>query len=225
MEHGSALPELPAEVSPGDGLDRRPGGLAVDRHRERGLDLTPEELVARRSNRRWILFLAVPSIIVLLLALIATGIYWSNEPSGPKVAAPAGYKAVSDGYFGYVVPKSWATNPAFTDDAGDIDTSGPSGWAGEHRGYLFHRPVLGQIPPASLQAFGMPRPEPFQLSDGHPVAVKGADAAFAYTATRPGGFRATVVDAWSAHTGVELWLMVQAPASVTDRVVSSLQAG
>ena len=224
MEHGTALPDLPSDGGPGQGLDRRPGGIAVDRNRERGLDLTPEELVARRQNRRWMLFLAVPSIIVLLLALIATGVYWSNEPSGPKVTAPPGYKAVRDGYFGYVVPGSWSTNPAFTDDAGDLDTSGPNGWAGEHRAYRPNAPVLGETPPSSLLAFGMPRPEPMQLTGGHPLTVKGADGAFIYEATRPGGFRATVVDAWSAHTGVELWLMVQAPAAVTQQVISSLQA-
>lgn len=204
----------------------RPGGLAVDRHRERGLDLTPEELVARRKNRRLLLGLVVPSIVVLGLALIATAFFWNNEPGGPKISAPAGYKSVSDGYVAYAVPQSWANNPAFSDDAGDTDTSGPSGFAGENRAYRSTPPVPapGENPPASLQAFGMPRAESFDLTDGHPVTVPGATTSFAYTATRPGGFHATVIDTWSSRTGVEVWLMVQAPAQVTDQIVSSLRS-
>lgn len=207
---------------PGYDLDRRSGGVSVDRHRDRGLDLTPEELVARRKNRRILLGVVVPSIVVLSLALLATAVFWSNEPSGPKIGAPAGYKPVSDGYFSYVVPQAWNTNQAFTDDAGDVDTSGPTGWAGEHRAYRFNAPVLGETPPATLQAFGMPRPEAFQLTGGHPVSIPGAATSFAYTATRPGGFQATVVDSWNSRTGVELWLMVQAPPQVTAQILSSL---
>lgn len=221
---GTALPDRSHRDGPGHGIDRRPGGTAVDRHRERGLDLTPEELVARRKNRRLLLGLVLPSIVVLGLALVATAVYWGNEPSGPRISAPAGYRTVSDGYFAYVVPTSWATNPAFTDEAGDIDTSGPSGWAGEHRAYRFTAPVLGEKPPASLQAFGMRRPSAFDLTGGHRVAIPGAAASFAYTATRPGGFHATVIDSWNSRTGVEVWLMVQAPTQVSDQIVSSFRS-
>lgn len=222
---GTALPDRARPDGPGYGVERvAPAGVAVDRHRDRGLDLTPEERAARRNNRRLMLMLVIPSIVILVLALIATSFYWSNEPSGPKIAPPRGFQAVSDGYFTYAVPDSWSNNQEFTDNAGDIETSGPTGWAGEHRAYRFKPPVLGETPPASLQAFGMPRPEQFQLTGGHPVAVKGAASAFEYVATRPGGFRATVIDAWSSRTGVEVWLMVQAPAAVTQTLVSSLQA-
>lgn len=220
---GTALPDRPRRDGPEHGLDRRPDAFPVDRHRERGLDLTPEERIARRSNRRLMLAVSIPSIVVLLLALLATQAYWNNEPSGPKIAAPSGYKAVSDGYFAYVVPRAWAYNPAFSDNAGDTDTSGPTGWAGENRAYRLTQPTLYETPPSSLQAFGMARPEPFRLTAGHPVAVRGAAAAFMYTAIRPGGFRATVINAWSSRTDVELWLMVKAPPAITDQIVSSLQ--
>lgn len=223
VHEGAALPERP-DAGGGSDLDRRPEGWPVDRHRARGLDLTPEELVARRSNRRLMLGIVVPSVIILVLALVATASFWNNEPKGPTITAPAGYHAVTDGYFGYAVPASWSTNPAYTDSAGDIDTSGPNGWAGEHRAYRLSPPVLGEAPPSSLQAFGMPRATPFQLVGGHAVHVQGAAAAFAYTATRPGGFRATVVDAWNSRTAVEVWLMVQAPPGVTATVLSTLRS-
>jgi hypothetical protein len=204
--------------------DRRPGEVAVDRNRQSGLELTPEERVARRRNRRLLLGVAVPSILILLLALIATQIAWNNEPTGPKAAAPPGYRAVRDGYFSYAVPRSWSNNGEFTDQTGDVETSGPSGWAAEHIAYQLSPPVLGARPPSVLQAFGMPHPEPFDLSDGRTIPVKGAAAAFAYSASRPGGWSATVIDAWNSRAGVELWLIVHAPPDVTERVVSSLLA-
>lgn len=207
-------------------LERRaakPSVPAVDRNRSRGLDLTPEERIARRRNRRWMLGLAIPSVIVLAAALVASQVSWNNEPRGPAITAPAGYKALNDGYFSYVVPVGWNQDPANTDSAGDVDTSGPTGWAGEHIGYRTSAPVLGEAPPVSLRAFGVARPSRFDLVGGHPVAVKGA-AAISYTATRPDGFRATVIDAWDARAGVELWLMVNAPAPITEQVLESLQA-
>jgi hypothetical protein len=210
-----------------DRLPARPDGRdlpAVDRHRERGLDLTPEEVAARRSNRRWMLALAVSSIIILALALVATGVFVSNEPSGPKVAVPPGYRAVNDGYFSYTVPSTWANNPANTDQAGDVDTSGPSGFAGEHIDYRRTAPPLGAAPPLALRAFGVSRPTPFDLTGARLITVPGTTAAFRYVATRTGGFRATVVNAYDNRAGVELWLMIQAPPDVTEQILSSLQA-
>lgn len=218
LDRWTAAPER----RPPDALGRRPPGAAVDRHRERGLDLTPEEIRVRRSNRRWLLGLAVPSIAILALALIASGVAERNQPNGPRASAPAGYKAVRDGYYSYVVPVAWSTNPAYTDSAGDVDTAGPSGWAAEHIAYRATPPAPGEAPPTVLEAFGMPSPTPFQLVGGHPVDVPGATSAFAYTMTRPGGFQATVIDAWSVHTAVELWLVVHAPAATTQAVVGSL---
>ncbi len=199
----------------------RPGGL--DRARPRGLELTPAELTARRRNRRWMLGIAIPSVVVLVLALLASRQAERNQPSAPTVPPPAGYSVHNDGYFSYVVPSAWSTNPDFTDQAGDVDTSGKTGWAAEHIGFRHSAPVIGETPPASLRAFGMPRPEPYSLTAGHPVAVRGAAAAFAYTMTRP-GFSATVIDAWMTRYDVEIWLVVHAPAPVTARILDSLQA-
>jgi len=192
--------------------------------RRGGLVLTPEQLVARKRNRRWMLMIAVPSVIVLVLALVASGVAESNSPSGPRVSAPRGYQAVNDGYFSYIVPSTWPTNPDFTDSAGDVDHSGPSGWAGEHIGFRATAPVIGEARPSSLADFGMQKPEPYSLSGGHPIHVTGAAAAFGYDMTRPGGFHATVADAWNSRYGVELWLVVNASPIVTRQVLSHLRA-
>ena len=221
-----AMTELPSEWEPPpDGrsdLSRR--DFPVDPYKARGLDFTPEELVARKRNRRWMLGLAVSSIVVLVLALIASGVAQSNQPKGPHLTPPPGYKVVTDGYFGYVVPKSWTTSQEYSDNVGDIDTTGTSGWAGEHVAYRLDAPVSGEVPPVSLQAFGLPRPKSFQLTGGHPTTVIGAATAYAYTMTRPGGFVASVVDAWDARAGIEIWLVVKASPTVTDQVMSSLRA-
>lgn len=227
---GSALPErLDSGLrTPGRrafDLDRRPTGSGVDRHKDRGLDLTAEEVVARRQNRRVMVGLLVVSCAILVPALIAMAVYASNEPNGPKVTAPPGFKPVSDSYFAYVVPKTWANNGEFSDAAGDVDTSGPTGWAGEHYAYFTSTPTLSTTPPESLEAFNVARPSPFTLFDGHAITVPGASGAFEYAATRPGGFHAVVIDSWSDATGVEMWLMVDAPPAVTDELVGSLRAG
>lgn len=217
------LPERPVEFRLPGQPDRR-HLPAVDRHRTRGLELTPAEVAARRSNRRWMLFLAVPSVVILVLALIATGVFVNNEPSGPKISVPAGYQAIDDGYFSYAVPQQWKNNPANTDQAGDMDTSGPSGFAGEHSSLERNPPVLGEKPPVQLEALGSAEPAPFALSAGRAVVIPGASTAFRYTASRPGGFHATVIDAYDYRAAVELWLMIQAPPNVTSTIVSSLRA-
>lgn len=194
------------------GLERRPWSR---------LDLTPAERVARRRNRRWMLVIVVPSIIVLAVALMASGRAEHNEPSGPHLSAPAGYKVQNDGYFSYAVPSQWSNDPANTDSTGDVDTAGRSGFAAEHIGYRTGPPVLGEAPPASLRAFGAPQPQPYRLTGGHPVSVKGAAVAFSYTMTRP-GFSATVIDAWTTKTYVEMWLVVHAPADVTNQILATL---
>lgn len=208
----------PSEVE----VAERAGG-SLERPSRRGLVLSPAEKAARRHNRRWMLGIAVPSIAVLLTALIASGVAESNQPNGPSITAPAGYQVHRDGYFSYVVPAGWTNNPTFTDSTGDVDTSGPTGWAAEHIGYRSGPPVPGEPRPSSLQAFGMPSPQAYQLSAARPVTVKGASVAYSYRMSRP-GFEAAVIDAWSSRSAVEIWLVVHAPTAVTDRIVGSLSA-
>ena len=216
-----AVPAVPdAPVPP----VRQPTTGAIDRNRSRGLDFTPEEIQARRSNRRWLVGLAILGIGILAAALAATAVANSNEPSGPRQVPPTGYQTVNDGYFSYVVPKTWTNNGSFTDGTGDVENSGPTGFAAQHIALVKDPPTLGETPPVSLQALGTAHPEPFTLSDGHPVQVKGASIAFAYTATRPDGFKASVIDAYDYRAAVELWLVVSSPADVTATVLNSLEA-
>ncbi len=224
MKGVSDLPEhweRPDEAS--SEVDLAPRSAPLDRARSRQLELTPEEKVARRRNRRWMVGVAVPSIAVLLAALLASRQAANNQPKGPAITAPAGYSVHKDGYFSYVVPAQWSNNGEFTDSTGDVDTSGRSGWAAEHIGYRTTPPVIGEAQPTSLKAFGLPQPEPYQLTGGHPVAVPGAAVAFSYRMTRP-GFAATVINAWTDRYDVEIWLVVDAPAPVTARIIASLTA-
>lgn len=168
--------------------------------------------------------LAVPSLIVLVLALVATAVASSNEPSGPAQSAPPGYQTQNDGHFSYFVPKSWSNNPEFTDAAGDVETSGPSGFVGENIAYRPDPPTLGEAQPASLRSFGVPSPQPYSLTGGHAIAVPGAPTSYQYTVTRPGGFHAVAVDSWDPTDGVELWLLTEGPPAVTTQLISSLRA-
>lgn len=204
-----------------DASGKRPD---VDLYKHRGLDLTPEEIVARRHNRRWMVSLTLIVLIIAGAAAVASVIAESNEPSGPKQSAPAGYQVENDSYFSYLVPKSWSNNPSYTDDAGDVETSGPSGWVGEHIAYRLKAPTLDEARPGVLESFGMPRPEPYKLGDGHLITVPGAATSFEYDVTRSGGFHAVAVDSWDARAGVELWLIVDAPSSEVSELLSSLKA-
>jgi hypothetical protein len=68
-----------------------------------------------------------------------------------------------------------ASNPSYTDRAGDVETSGPSGWAGQHIDYLQNAPTLGSTPPVALDAFGQSQPSE-SLSAGRAINLKGATA-------------------------------------------------
>lgn len=168
--------------------------------------------------------IVVPSVAVLAAALLTTGVAAHNAPTAPQSAAPAGYRIVNDGYYSYAVPSSWTTNQAYTDAAGDVETSGASGWVGEHIAYRTGPPVIGESRPASLEAFGMPQPTPYQLTAGHPVQLPGTTTAFEYTVTRPGGFQATAIDAWSVHSGVEIWLFVHGPPQAVADLLTTFRA-
>ena len=194
----------------------------VDLHKDRGLDLTPSERARRRSNRRWMLGVACGSILILGAALGVSAVEASKSPNGPQISVPTGYKAMHDGYFTYAVPSSWSTNPAFTDQAGDVETSGSSGWAGQHIGYLLHAPLASAAVPAAVDSFGQSLPAPLTLSSGKSIDVKGASVAFEYQANRANGFHAVLIHAWASRTDVELWLLIHAPQSQTNEILASL---
>jgi hypothetical protein len=199
----------------GHGLDRRRGAA----------QLTEAERVQRRRNRRWLTVIGIPALIVGALSLIASVIAGRSSPSVHPRAVPPGYQAVSsDGVFAYAVPSGWTTNSAYSDDVGDLDTQGNTGWVAEHLGVRSTAPVAGESPPSSFTAFGEPQPRPYHLSPAQPTTVPGTTVAFRYQMTRPGGFVATAIDAWQAGSGSELWLLIDAPAPTTETILASLNS-
>jgi hypothetical protein len=206
-----------------DGVDELPTSTdsgALERRR-RG-ELTPSERAVRRKNRRWMTLVAVPALILGAGALAAALLADSGGSSVHPVNVPTGFRAISDGYFAYAVPGSWSQSSAYTDDVGDLDTQGPSGWAAEHLSGRTSPPGPNEAAPATFATFGEPRPVPYQLGPATPLQVKGAAVAYRYLLTRPDGFQAVAVDAWQSGNGAEIWLLVHADTATTATVISSL---
>ncbi len=163
-----------------------------------------------------------PSLVVGAAALIFTVVASQKGPSVHPVQVPSGYQAVSDGYFAYAVPSSWSQSAAYTDDVGDLDTQGQSGWAAEHVDARPTPSVPAEKPPTAFATFGEPQPVPYQMGAATPTTVRGASVAYRYTVTRPGGFQATAIDAWQSRTGAEIWLLVRADPQTTSTILTSL---
>jgi hypothetical protein len=183
--------------------------------------LTAEEVATRRRNRWRLLMIVVPGAILIGITLVAVILAGSTPAPVKPVSLPPGYSSSTDGYFAFAFPSGWSTNDLYSDNTGDNDLSGPSGWVAEHIGVRSVPPVVGETPPKSLQAFGMDQPSAFELSAGTPVEVPGA-VALRYTMTRPGGFKAVVIDAWRPTVGAEIWLVVEADPATTGTIIRSL---
>jgi hypothetical protein len=199
--------------------DPRPGGSLEPR---RGAELTPAERAQRKHSRRLLLTVAVPAVLLGLAALIASILADSGTPSPHPLFVPAGYHAVGDGVFSYAVPNSWSKNDAYSDDAGDLETSGTTGWVGDHLTARPTAPAPGEAAPQVFESFGQDRPTPFALGNPVKIQVPRTTVAYRYDITRPGGFSATAIDAWESSSGAELWLIVQGDAHTTTRVISTL---
>jgi len=211
------------EAFPAQAGDQQPEGSSHDSlARRHGSELTPAELATRRRNRRLMSFVLAPSLVIGGLALLATFIASSDQSSLRPLQVPAGYKAINDGYFAYAVPSGWSTSSAYTDDVGDLDTQGATGWAAEHVDARPNPSVPGETPPTAFRAFGEPQPAPFQTGPPTPIQVPGATVAYRYTITRP-RFQATAVDLWQTNSGAEVWLLVDANPSITQTILGSLK--
>lgn len=208
------LPELPERVAPGGVVERR-----------RGSQLTPAEKQLRRRNRKLMAWVAVPGVLLGAAALAASLVASGGARAPRPLSVPAGYQAVNDGVFAYSVPHSWTKNLAYSDDTGDLDYSGTSGWTGEYLGARESAPGAGERPPASFEDFGETRPTPYAIGPARRVPVAGATVAYRYEITRPGGFSAVAIDAWQSSSGAEIWLLVHASDPVTTAIVSSLRGG
>ena len=183
--------------------------------------LTHEQVRARRRNRMRLLFVIVPALLLTGATLAIVMLSGSTPDPVKPLSLPTGYSSSTDGYFAFAFPTKWSTNNIYSDDTGDDDLSGSTGWVAEHIGVRNTPPVRGETPPSSLQAFGMDLPTPFHLVGGTAVTVPGA-VALRYTMTRPGGFEATVIDAWRPTVDAEIWLVVDADAATTETIVTSL---
>ncbi|MGH9055222.1 MAG: hypothetical protein ACRDYY_05065 [Acidimicrobiales bacterium] len=209
------MQELPSASGGTDG--------AVERRWDAGL--TPLELAARRRNRRWLGVIALLAVILGGAGLLAAVVASQQSPNGEPANVPAGYRTVSDGIFAYAVPTAWQQNIAYTDDVGDLDTSGTTGWVAEHVGGQTTAPGPHERPPQVFNYFGEPRSTPFTLGPAMTIRVPGAAVAYRYDLTRPGGFSATAVHAWQSSTGAELWLLVHASPATTRTILASLAVG
>jgi hypothetical protein len=209
-QHGG-MQELPAGAGDAALEPRRSG------------ELTAAEVASRRRNRRWLGLVLGPSVVIGGVALIAALIASSGGSSIRPLEVPPGYQAVSDGYFAYAVPSGWSQDGAYTDDVGDLDTQGATGWVAEHVGARADPPAAGETPPTSFRTFGESRPVLYSIGPPSPIRVSGATVAYRYTITRAGGFQATAVDAWQASSGAEVWLLVDANAATTAVVLASLR--
>ena len=220
-DHGE-VERLPSAPPDAEGPNAHSGGGGLERRR--GAELTPAERATRRRNRQWLSIIAVPGAIIGGVTLLITLDMSRSGPSVRPVSVPAGYKAVNDGYFAYAVPTSWSQNIAYSDDVGDLDTSGQSGWVAEHVDARPGPPTPGETPPAVFATFGEPRPVPYRIGSATPVRVPDATQAYRYRITRPGGFTATAIDAWIAQSGAEVWLMIYADPATTATVAATLKA-
>jgi hypothetical protein len=202
--------ELPTRAD-GGALERRKSG-----------ELTALEVAARRRNRRWMGLVLFPSLIIGAVALITVLVAGSGGSPIHPAQVPAGYQAVSDHYFAYAVPSTWSQSSAYTDDVGDLDTQGQTGWVAEHLGARATPPTPGESPPLTFATFGESRNVPYRISPAVATTVRGASVAYRYTLTRSGGFQATAVDAWQSGTGAEIWMLVHADPAITSTVLASL---
>jgi hypothetical protein len=163
----------------------------------------------------------------IVLAVIS--IVWATTGGPPdpqvKMDVPHGYQAITDPYFGYVVPASWTENGVYSDSTADLYYNGPGGWAGENEAVVKSAPKPGQPAPAPIATFGLGAPTPYQLTDAHPVRVPGATFAYEYHITRNGKVDATTIDAWDASSQTQLWLVVDASPALTAMILGSLTTG
>jgi len=176
---------------------------------------------AGRSNRPFIILMFMTPVVIAVIGvlLITTG-----GPANPqvKLKVPAGYQAVTDPYFGYVVPATWTKDAVYSDQIGDLYYQGRDGWVGESERVRKTSPAPGQLGPTAISTFGLSAPTPYQLVGARPVPVPGCRFAYEYEISRQGVVDAIAIDAWDAATQTEFWLVVHASHAVAGTVLASL---
>lgn len=184
-------------------------------------DAPPSRQRVRRT-RLWMLLLLLTPVCLAVISLL-TYAASNPEPVVHPTSTPQGWQAITDAYFGYAVPASYSQNAGWTDTDADYFYGNPAAFVAETLVVAKTSPTAATRPPASFKDFAEQSPVPYSLSGGHPLSVPGTNFGWEATVTRPGGFRATAVDAWESGTQTEIWLLIRAPAAVTRQVVASLQ--
>jgi hypothetical protein len=186
-------------------------------------DLPPPRSQVRR-NRTWMTLLLLTPVILAGLAVLAFATDGGGGPSVKPRSVPAGYDAITDSYFGYVVPKSYQQNTTWTDQNADFFYGEAPAFVAETLLITKMSPTPSSHPPASFGSFGqLKSPVPYTVSDGHAVRIPGTAFAYEESITRPGGYHALALDAWERDSSTQVWLLIRAPARVTSTVVASLQ--
>jgi len=78
-------------------------------------------------------------------------------------------------------------------------------------------------PPATFRFFAEYRSTPYTLEAGHPVHVAGASSAWELDFHSRAGWHAVALDTWSRQSSTEMWMLVRAPAPVTQAVLASVR--
>jgi hypothetical protein len=183
----------------------------------------PPTPAARRRVRQWMVLLLLTPVCLGIITLL---VFETNGPPEPVVAArtvPAGYRAVTDAYFGYAVPTRWTENVTWTDQNADWFYGTARGFVAETMLVPKHAPTTAAAPPLSFATFGLPDPAPYHLSGGHTVAVPGTAFTWVETLTRADGWTGTAIDTWEPSTTTEVWLLVHARQTTVRAVLASLQ--
>jgi hypothetical protein len=185
-----------------------------------GVPVTRERI---RKTRRWMLLLLLTPLCLFGISVLAFGTSGPPEPVVHPRSTPRGYEAVTDSYFGYAVPASYTQNTTWTDQNGDFLYGTQRTFVAETEAILTRSPTAGAQAPPAFKSFGERTLVPYRTGPAHRVTVPGTRIAFEEQITRPGGWRATAVDAWEQDTTTQVWLLIRAPASVTRQVLASFQ--
>lgn len=210
---------MPAESWQHDGVTP-PSLDAASRPGAQRADGAP---VSRRRNRRWLVLLMLTPVVMSVLAVLAFTTKGPPEPSVRPRSIPAGYKAISDAYFGYAIPSAWSENPVFSDANGDTFYQGRGGWVGENVRIRTGRPAPGTDVPPQLATFGQGQPVPYQLGEARPLTIPGIAAAWVYDVHRANGFQATAIEVWEDSSQTEMWLLIDAGPRIAPVIAASLQ--
>lgn len=169
------------------------------------------------------LLLLLTPICLFTVCWLLWGTSGPAEPSVKPVSVPSGYKAISDLYYGYSIPRGYTQQVQWTDQNGDWFYGTRGSFVAESLSAKTTRPSGHETPPPAFKSAALDVPSPLTLGAPQVIKVHGADIGYLYRASRPGGWKATVVQVWSATSGPRMWLMIHGSPTMTQAVVASIR--